>query len=590
VLAVTLDDERLVTAQEEATRIAFRELETFAVTRVRKQGGQKDRTTGNLAAAAFTHTSSRALDPQLHTHFTVFNATFDGSERSWKALQAGCMYDAIRYGTAVYRNELAKRVQQIGYRIQPSKHGFQIEGVSDEVLQRFSKRSQQRDAVVQELEQKLGRKLSKNAISLAVHQSRAEKVKGISTAELTRAALSTGGRAESKFLSLSLGWASGLRSNTNTALASCVALAEADGLFEAVQMGEGDEFFMLEAADDDAGGDAELDGESFDALRAKPPILTESRELVLRNEEFGGEGVGLLFFAEGFLVGGAILGFDKDVAFAVLEDVGAFMEESEPKEVVLFAAETELEHGLGRGEPAGCAVSPGGGEFRDKDEGDTGGTAEFGCLGDKFLCRETGEPTYIVKGFDESVLAVGVGSDLLSEAFTLAEPSGGSHGIGFKGRGFEISDFGRGPDGFPFFDAGDAEEVEQGAELLDRGMTMGNPALFEEGCERKLVKPSGVGDKAPILLEASAGGFVVPLGGVPEVGRDSGSALELDRGFSGDGLLALDDLTDHLEGPAHTLGQFGLGHAEFFEGLGKGVTRVDGVVRFKHESVVGAHN
>jgi conjugative relaxase-like TrwC/TraI family protein len=184
VLAVTMDDERLVTAHEEAARIAFRELETFAATRVRKQGNQKDRITGNLAAAAFTHTSSRALDPQLHTHFTVFNATFDDSERSWKALQAGGMYDAIRYGTAVYRNELAKRVQQIGYRIQPSKHGFQIDGVSDEVLKRFSKRAQQRDAVVQELEQKLGRKLSNNAISLAVHQSRAEKVKGISTAEV----------------------------------------------------------------------------------------------------------------------------------------------------------------------------------------------------------------------------------------------------------------------------------------------------------------------------------------------------------------------------------------------------------------------
>jgi hypothetical protein len=53
----------------------------------------------------------------LHTHFTVFNATFDESERCWKALQAGGMYDAIRYGTAVYRNELAKRVQPIGYRI-----------------------------------------------------------------------------------------------------------------------------------------------------------------------------------------------------------------------------------------------------------------------------------------------------------------------------------------------------------------------------------------------------------------------------------------------------------------------------------------
>ena len=184
VLAVTLADERLVTAHEEATRIAFRELEAFAAARVRKQGARKDRPTGNLVAAAFVHDSSRALDPQLHTHFTVFNATFDQTEKCWKALEARGMYDAIRYGTAVYRNELAKRVQQIGYRIQPSKHGFQIEGVSEEVLKRFSKRAEQRDAVVQELELKLGRKLSNNAIALAVHRSRAKKVKGISTAEV----------------------------------------------------------------------------------------------------------------------------------------------------------------------------------------------------------------------------------------------------------------------------------------------------------------------------------------------------------------------------------------------------------------------
>jgi conjugative relaxase-like TrwC/TraI family protein len=184
VLAVTLADNRLVTAHEEAARIALRELESFAATRVRKQGGQKDRTTGNLVAAGFTHTSSRALDPQLHTHFTVFNATFDESERCWKALQAGDMYDAIRYGTAVYRNELAKRVQQIGYRIKPAKHGFEIEGVSDEVLKRFSKRAQQRDAVVRELEQELGRKLSNNSVAYAVHQSRSRKIKGISTSEV----------------------------------------------------------------------------------------------------------------------------------------------------------------------------------------------------------------------------------------------------------------------------------------------------------------------------------------------------------------------------------------------------------------------
>ncbi|HZQ45831.1 MAG TPA: MobF family relaxase [Verrucomicrobiae bacterium] len=191
VMAVTLDDQRLVEAHEEAAKVAFRELETFAATRIRRKGVENcDRVTGNLVAAAFVHDSSRALDPQLHTHFTVFNSTFDENERRWKALQARGMYDAIRYGTAVYRNELARRVQQIGYRIQPAKHGFEIEGVNGELLKRFSKRAQQRDAVTKEMEEKLGRKLSNNEISHAVHQSRAKKVKGISTREVRERQLS----------------------------------------------------------------------------------------------------------------------------------------------------------------------------------------------------------------------------------------------------------------------------------------------------------------------------------------------------------------------------------------------------------------
>jgi hypothetical protein len=94
------------------------------------------------------------------------------------------MYDAIRYGTAVYRNELAKRIHLIGYRTRPAKHGFEIEGVSDEVLKRFSKRSQEVAKAVREIEQRLGHKLSNNAVALAVHQSRAKKIKGISTTEV----------------------------------------------------------------------------------------------------------------------------------------------------------------------------------------------------------------------------------------------------------------------------------------------------------------------------------------------------------------------------------------------------------------------
>ena len=54
VIAVTLDDQRLIEAHEAAARLAFRELETFAATRVRKQGARKDRTTGNLVACTCT--------------------------------------------------------------------------------------------------------------------------------------------------------------------------------------------------------------------------------------------------------------------------------------------------------------------------------------------------------------------------------------------------------------------------------------------------------------------------------------------------------------------------------------------------------
>ncbi len=229
VLAVTLDDQRLIEAHEAAAKLAFRELETFAATRIRKQGVEnRDRVTGNLVAAVFVHDSSRALDPQLHTHFTVFNGTFDEQEKCWKALQARGMYDAIRYGTAVYRNDLAKRVQQIGYGIAPAKHGFEIEGVNSEVLKRFSKRAQQRDAVVKEMEAKLGRKLSNDEISHAVHQSRAKKIKGVSTAEVRERQLSQLSADERQSLQT-------LRASARSSRLLRIALAENQALNHAIE-------------------------------------------------------------------------------------------------------------------------------------------------------------------------------------------------------------------------------------------------------------------------------------------------------------------------------------------------------------------
>ena len=181
ILAVTMNDRRIIEAHKEASQLAMRELESFAASRVRKGGIQEqDRTTGNLVGAAFLHTTSRALDPQLHTHFVLFNATWDKKEGRWKALQTGDMFGAINYGTVVYRNELAKRLHQIGYVTRRTGSAFEIEGVDAKLIERFSKRSQQRDMAVKRREDKLGRKLTKKEIAHVVHQSRPKKLKGVS--------------------------------------------------------------------------------------------------------------------------------------------------------------------------------------------------------------------------------------------------------------------------------------------------------------------------------------------------------------------------------------------------------------------------
>ena len=69
IMAVTLGDQRLYAAHDQASRLAIGELERFAAVQA-GQGRSKHReTTGNICAAAFRHDASRELDPQLHTHF-----------------------------------------------------------------------------------------------------------------------------------------------------------------------------------------------------------------------------------------------------------------------------------------------------------------------------------------------------------------------------------------------------------------------------------------------------------------------------------------------------------------------------------------
>jgi conjugative relaxase-like TrwC/TraI family protein len=188
VVALAGADERIVAAHDQAVWSAMRELENFAATRVRAGGGNGDRSTGNFAAALFTHDTSRALDPHLHTHCVIFNATFDPVEQRWKALQNYGMLQARKFAENVYYHELARQLRGFGYQINNHPRGdFQIEGVSEEICDRFSKRDAEVDKALAKLlaekPELAGANLKEIRAKLAV-KTRARKQKDLSRAEL----------------------------------------------------------------------------------------------------------------------------------------------------------------------------------------------------------------------------------------------------------------------------------------------------------------------------------------------------------------------------------------------------------------------
>ncbi|MCU0771366.1 MAG: relaxase domain-containing protein [Verrucomicrobia bacterium] len=146
------EDTRVLEAHARAVKSALREFEAFASTRIRAGGEHSDRRTRNFAAALFTHDTSRALDPHLHTHCIVFNATYDASENRWKALQNYEMLRARKFAENAYYHELARELRGFGYRIRNLSRGdFQIEGIPAELCDRFSKRDAEIDKALAKL-------------------------------------------------------------------------------------------------------------------------------------------------------------------------------------------------------------------------------------------------------------------------------------------------------------------------------------------------------------------------------------------------------------------------------------------------------
>jgi conjugative relaxase-like TrwC/TraI family protein len=188
ILAVLGRDERLKAAHEQASRIALSELERFASRQKNTPLHRQSEVTGNICAASFTHDASRALDPQLHTHFVIANATRDRAGH-WYALNEYEMVRAVRYAGKVYQNEMARAVQQLGYGIRLVRQngeitGFEIEGVSDLLCERFSKRREEIERRIEKFEEKQGRKPTVKEIALITRETRPSNLKEIATTEV----------------------------------------------------------------------------------------------------------------------------------------------------------------------------------------------------------------------------------------------------------------------------------------------------------------------------------------------------------------------------------------------------------------------
>ena len=187
IAAFVKGDVRIVEAHERSVSAALGQLESLASTRVRKNGQCTDRTTGNIVAGVFRHDTSRALDPHLHSHCIVFNATRDPVEGQWKALQNHDMLVAQKFVENVYYHELARALRSFGYQIENKPRGdFEIQGVSPALIEKFSKRHREIDEKTRELLVREPEKADGNIAEIREHIAHKERARKIQDVGLTR--------------------------------------------------------------------------------------------------------------------------------------------------------------------------------------------------------------------------------------------------------------------------------------------------------------------------------------------------------------------------------------------------------------------
>ena len=148
-------DERILDAFKDSVNQTMREVEAEIKTRVRKSGANENRTTGNMVWAEFVHFTARPVngipDPHLHAHCYAFNATWDDTEKKWKAGQFRDLKADAPYFEATFHARFARQLADIGYRIERTTKGWELAGVPQRVLDEFSRRTEQVEQKAKEL-------------------------------------------------------------------------------------------------------------------------------------------------------------------------------------------------------------------------------------------------------------------------------------------------------------------------------------------------------------------------------------------------------------------------------------------------------
>ncbi|HAU5462072.1 TPA: conjugative transfer relaxase/helicase TraI [Cronobacter sakazakii] len=157
LLVLVGNDKALLDAHNHAVRVAAGYVEKLISARDTKDGVTSIVPTGKMVAAAFTHDTSRNLDPQLHTHLLVANMT--ESNGKWKALATDYIHGAGFIETVmkmqvtlgkIYRQALREQVEALGHKVESvGKNGlWEIKGVPEVVREEFSSRGKEIEGAV----------------------------------------------------------------------------------------------------------------------------------------------------------------------------------------------------------------------------------------------------------------------------------------------------------------------------------------------------------------------------------------------------------------------------------------------------------